>query len=107
MSKYKVSWLILLPEKGKATKREVSIINKKCPYHGFGIIGLDKYMIGGHFPSKKEAEKCLPKIKGLGKPYRAYIITDAQFGSMKIDHATGLNSLFITGRQKKASKIIK
>lgn len=107
LSKYKVSWLILLPIKGKSTKKDVQILNKLNPLGGFGIIGVNSFMIGRFFPDKRSAEIQLKKIKGLTKGYRAYIITDAQFGSMSIDYIKGENQLFITNKQKTASKVVK
>ena len=106
-SKYKISWLILLPIKGKATKRDVALLNKKSKLSGFGIIGLNGYMAAKHFSSKSDAEKELKTLKGLGKPYSAFIITDAQFGKMEIDYIKGTNKLLVTKKQIKARKIVK
>jgi len=106
-SKYFISWIVLLPTKGKSTKRDVDLLNKQNPLGGYGIVGADKYMIARHFPSKQKAISELKRLKGLGKPYKGYVITDAQFGNMKIDFVKGKNQLFITNKQKSESKIVK
>lgn len=110
LSKYKISWLMLLPVKGKATKRDVALLNKMSklhPHTGYGTIGTGNAIIGKWFANKNEAISALKKIKGLGKAYRGYIITDKQFGDMKIDFVKKENQLFITQKQKKESRLVK
>ncbi len=110
LSKYQISWLVLLPVKGKCTKRDIALLNKMANFHphtGYGIIGSGNAIIGKWFPNKKEAMSALKKIKGLNKPYRGYIITDKQFADMSIDFVKKENQLFITKKQKKESRLVK
>jgi hypothetical protein len=85
ISKYKVSWLVLVPTKGAATKKDQELASKAVSSSKF-YFTRSKYSIIAHQPSKEHAKDKISKLKGkLSKPYIAYIITDAQFGNSTKD----------------------
>lgn len=80
-SKYKISWLVLIPATGKATKADLQVFNKVTL---FSMIGNN---ITAHFPTRERAEQVQKQLKALSskltKRYRAVIVSDAQFGNMQ------------------------
>lgn len=75
-SPYKISWIILVPESGIATKHDQERLKQWLFVRFLGSTSL-----ATHFPTKERAKEVLYEIsdiQGLDKKYRAYIISDKQ-----------------------------
>lgn len=105
MNKYKISWLFLEPLKGKATKRDAKIFNSTSKYKIFSLNIFNNYILA-HFPTKEEAEKMRDKLHKANKDYKAIIITDAQFGNIKIDYKNEAYNVPFTKMQLENAKIV-
>jgi hypothetical protein len=83
LNPYKITWLVLTPVKGIATKKDHSIANKA--FYGFMNRNNGQEIVR-HFATKENALKALESLK-LSKEYKATFITDAQFGLSKWDES--------------------
>ncbi|MCQ4139226.1 hypothetical protein [Chryseobacterium sp. EO14] len=105
LSKYQISWIVLTPKTGKATKRDQKDFNSQLTRSSFSIGPFNQNMYA-HFASKEVAEEQLSLLRKTNKEYTAVIITDAQFGEMKIDHNTKTVNIGFTQKQLSESKVI-
>jgi hypothetical protein len=103
-SPYKTQVMLLIPERGKATSRDLSLLVKDFNIHGMG-----RDMIGRYFPNKELAIDMLAKLanrdNGLYKPYKVYIITDKQFSMLPEPTAEGALSVMTTKQKEDAITI--
>ena len=80
-SKYKISWLIIEPANGRATQVDLKVCSK------VGLFSITGKCITSHFPTAERAKQELQKLRSVSskfsKRYRAFIISDAQFGEAK------------------------
>lgn len=94
LSKYQIKWQILEPQKGKATQKDLTLLNKQykkianIDYSKFSILGNKNFLAAWHGKTKILS---LKKIK-LSKKYKVYTILDVQLekakfikGNLKID----------------------
>jgi hypothetical protein len=82
LNPYKITWLVLTPNAGKATKKDLKILNGKR--FGFGISNNE---IKDCFANKELALNFAQRIVGLTKHYKVTFITDKQFGLSKWDES--------------------
>ena len=97
LSPYVVCWLLLVPTKGKATKKDAQTA-------GAVATGSKMYFMNSgtaiytHQPNKEAALSKIEKIKGkLSKKYTAYICTDKQFGMSSKDKPDVIISPYFGG----------
>ena len=104
-SKYQISWIILTPKTGKATKRDQKTFNSQLSKSSFSIGPFNQNMFA-HFVRKEVATEQLLLLSKANKDYTATIITDAQFGEMNIDYKTRTAKINFTEKQLENSKSI-
>ena len=81
LNPYQITWSILIPVSGKATKKDLSIIAKS------GIYSISSNLNNEFFFHSADKEKAIEKaknIKGLSKKYEVVMITDKQFGNVDV-----------------------
>ena len=105
LNKYQISWIVLTPKTGKATKRDQKIFNSSDSSAYFSI-GTFNQNLWSHFSSKEKAQEVVSKLRKANKNYTATIITDAQFGNIKIDYNTKSVKIDFTEKQLSDSKTI-
>ena len=105
LNKYQISWIVLTPKTGKATKRDQKIFNSSDSSANFSI-GAFNQNLWSHFSSKEKAQEVVSKLRKANKNYTATIITDAQFGNIKIDYNTKSVKIDFTEKQLSDSKTI-
>ena len=105
ISKYQISWIILTPVSGKATKRDQKRFNSQLSRSSFSI-GPFSQNLFAYFANKEVAKEQLSLLNKANKDYVATIITDAQFGEMEINHNTKTAKINFTEKQVKESKTI-
>lgn len=105
ISKYQISWIVLTPVNGKATKRDQKKFNSQLLRSSFSIGPFNQNLFA-HFANKEVAKEQLSLLNKANKEYVATIITDAQFGEIKIDHNTKTAKINFTEKQVKESKTI-
>ena len=77
LSAYKITWIEFAPEYGKATKKDIALI-EGSKYIGGADPNGNYYR---HFGSRERAEEFLKTFnKKLSKHYYCRIFTDKQFG---------------------------
>lgn len=85
LSKYQVKWLLLEPQKGKATQKDLTLLNKQykknfnIDYSKFSILGNKNFLAAWYGKTKIPN---LKKIK-LSKKYKVYTILDVQLEKAK------------------------
>lgn len=106
-SRYEQSWIVLIPTNGRVLKGDLKIMNKGYGKYAkpYSCIGYNKIVVR-HFWKRKDAESELKTLGGFKKEYKGYIISDKQFGDIKIDSKDGTIKLFITKRQKRAVRVV-
>lgn len=77
-SDYQISWLVLKPLDGKATKRDQLHFNKCLGIKRFCLNFFEENTIVAHYPDIDKAKADLAKLTKANKAYKAYIITDRQ-----------------------------
>ncbi|WP_379964002.1 hypothetical protein [Epilithonimonas sp. UC225_85] len=102
---YTISWIILTPKTGKATKRDQKKFNSQITRSTFSISAFSSIMFA-HFATKEIATEQLALLKKTNKDYNATIITDKQFGLMEIDYKTKNVKIHFTTKQIEDSKSI-
>lgn len=105
MNPYKVSWIVLAPIKGIATKKDSQIAsNIVSGWRRYFARSIDNKLMFAHSPSQEDALLCVKLLNSkLSKKYTAYIITDKQFGCAKrVEDMLDV----VTLKQKKESIII-
>lgn len=97
LSPYKVSWLLIVPVKGKPTKKDAQTA-------GLIAAGTKMYfsktenVILTHQPNKEAAISKAEKLKGkLSKKYIAYVCSDKQFGLSSKDKPDVVISSLVGG----------
>ncbi|KPE51017.1 hypothetical protein [Chryseobacterium indologenes] len=105
LNKYQISWVILTPKKGNATKRDQKIFNSVDPLFCFSI-GAFNQNLQAHFSTKEKAQQAVKSLKKANKDYTATIITDAQFGNIEIDYKTKTVKIAYTEKQLTESILI-
>lgn len=78
MNALTITWAIITPTKGIATKKDIRIIKKAAL--SAGSMGYPANQITAHFSNKEKAESVIKGITGLTKAYKVVLITDKQFG---------------------------
>ena len=78
LSPYKITWVILTPIKGKATKKDLTAFFSAGVYTYCKRIDFNE--VTAYFPTKEKALKTLKKVKNLSKNYEVILITDKQIG---------------------------
>lgn len=86
-SAYKIYWVEFTAEQGKVVKKDIEAIN--------GRKGFDDYAFGNgkyykHFDSRESAVNFLKNFnRPLQKKYTCKLLTDKQFGMIKITFVNG------------------
>ena len=112
LSPYVISWAILEPTDGIATKHDENILHR----YGFSRL-VNKIAFGAHFPNKAKAEKIIKDVimdgdngirPRLDKSYNIYVITDKQFGMIQYPYnrKANFNDIYsvMTSKQKNEYK---
>ena len=77
LNPYKITWAIITPIKGKATKKDLTAFFRAGVSY---CKRIDFNEFTAHFSTKEKALKTLKKVKNLSKNYEVIFITDKQFG---------------------------
>lgn len=98
MNALTITWAIITPTKGKATKKDVKLMAKNSSALRMGYQGK---LVAAHFSNKDKAIEVVTSFTGLSKKYEVYFITDKQFGK-----TVGMNFLAVLTTMQKEAKII-
>jgi len=101
LNPYTITWVILIPTKGIATKKDASLT-----FHR----GMFKSYLACHSGNLENAKNKVQDLKGmLSKEYKVLFITDKQFGMIEIDFKNDTNNLMdiATSKQKSEMFLIK
>lgn len=86
LNPYVITWTILTPVKGKATKKDLNALWRSEIF----TVSKNDNEFFFHSSSKEAAISKVKKIKGLSRNYEVLFITDKQFGNSEFGEKLSL-----------------